>query len=77
MERQRNMYQMKEQENFPEELDEMEVSNLSYREFNDYKNTQQHKNDQEIIKKDDSEIKNEISEINNTLEGINNRLITW
>ena len=33
MERQRNRPQMKGQENFPEEKDEMEVSNLSDREF--------------------------------------------
>ena len=33
MGRQRNRLQMKEQENFPEELDEMKASNLSDREF--------------------------------------------
>ena len=33
MERQRNRPPMKGQENFPEELDEMEVSNLLDREF--------------------------------------------
>ena len=33
MGRQRNRPQKKEQENFPEELDEMEVSNLLDREF--------------------------------------------
>ena len=33
MGRQRNRPQMKEQENSPEELDEMEASNLSDREF--------------------------------------------
>ena len=42
MGRQMNRPQMKEQENFPEELDEMEVSNLSDREFKDYKDAQQH-----------------------------------
>ena len=65
---------MKEQENFPEELDEMEVSNLLDREFrvmimrilNSIKNI-------EIIKKDQSETKNELSEINDTLEGVNRR----
>ena len=66
---------MKEQGNFPEELDEMEVSNLLDREFrvmimrilNSIKNI-------EIIKKDQSEIKNAISDKNNTVEGINSRL---
>ena len=33
MERQRNGPQMKEQENSPEELDEMEARNSSHREF--------------------------------------------
>ena len=33
MGRQRNRPQMKEQENSPEELDEMEASHLSYKEF--------------------------------------------
>ena len=33
MGRQRNTYQMKEQENSPEEVKEMEVSNLSHIEF--------------------------------------------
>ena len=61
---------MKEQEN-PQELYEMEGSNLSDREFrvkiirilNGMK-----KKDIQTIKKDQSEIKNAISEINNTLE---------
>ena len=44
MGRQRNRSQMKEQENSPEELDEMEASNLSDRvQSNDYQETQQHK----------------------------------
>ena len=42
MGRQRNRPQVKGQENFPEELDEMETSNLSDREVNDYKDTEQH-----------------------------------
>ena len=62
---------MKQQENCSEELDEMEASNLSDREFrvkiirilNGMK-----KKDIQTIKKDQSEIKNAISEINNTLE---------
>ena len=33
MERQRNRSQMKEQESSPEELDEMEASNLTHREL--------------------------------------------
>ena len=68
---------MKEQENSPEEeLDEMEASNLSDREFSIMTirifNTM--KKDIETIKKDQSEIKNAIYEINNTQEGINSRL---
>ena len=47
---------MKDQENSPEE-DEMEASNLSDRELNDYKDTQQHEKDIETIKKYQSEIK--------------------
>ena len=76
MGRQRNRPQMKEQENFLEELDEMEVSNSSDGQFRVMiirvlKNMQK---DIETIKKDQSEIKNAISEMNNTLEGINSRL---
>ena len=68
---------MKEQENSPEEeLNEMEASNLSDREFRVMiimtRNSM--KKDIEIMKKDQSEIKNAISESNNTLEGINSRL---
>ena len=41
--RQRNRPQMKEEENSPEdELDEMDTNNLSVRQCNDYKDTQQH-----------------------------------
>ena len=76
MGRQRNRPQMKEQENSPEELDEMEESNLSHREFRVMiiRILNSMKKDIEIIVKDQSEIKNAISEINNTLEGINSRL---
>ena len=67
---------MKEQENSPEELDEMEASNLSNREFRVMiiKILNSMKKDINIIKKVQSEIKNAISEINNTLEGIKSRL---
>ena len=67
---------MKEQENFPEELDEMEVSNLSDREFRVMiiRILNSIKKDIETIKKDQSDIKNTIFEINNTPEGINGRL---
>ena len=68
---------MKEHKNsLEEELDEMEASNLSYREFTVIfimilNNVNK---DIETIKKDQSEIKNAVSEINNILEGINSRL---
>ena len=70
---------MKEQVIFPEELDKMEASNLSDREFRVMiirilSSTHTHTKDIETIKKDQSEIKNAISEINNTLERINSRL---
>ena len=67
---------MKEQENSPEELNEMEASNLSDIEFKvmiiSILNSM--KKDIETIKKDQSEIKNAISEINNTPEGIHSSL---
>ena len=67
---------MKEQENSPEKLDEMEASNLSDRKFRVMilgilKSMEK---DIETIKKDQLEIENEIPEINNTLEGINSGL---
>ena len=67
---------MKEQENSPEELDEMEASNVSDKEFRVMiiRILNSMKKCIETIKKNHSEIKNEISEINNTLEGINSRL---
>ena len=68
---------MKEQENSPEEeLDEMEASNLSNREFTVMTKRifNSMKKDVETIKRDQSEIKNVLSEINNTLEGRNSRL---
>ena len=67
---------MKEQENYPEELDKMEASNLSDREFRVMiiRILNSMKKDIETIKKDQSEIKNAVSEINYTLEGINRRL---
>ena len=76
MVRQRNRRQVKEQENSPEEeLDEMEASNLSGREFTVIiiRILNSMKKDIEIIKKDQSETKNELSEINDTLEGVNRR----
>ena len=66
---------MKGQDSAPEELDEMEASNLSDREFGVMiiRTLNSMKKDIETIKKDQSEIKNAVSEINNTLEGINSR----
>ena len=60
---------MKKQENFPEELDEMELSNLSDRQFRVkiIRVLNSMKKDIETIKKDQSEIKNTISGINITL----------
>ena len=67
--------QVKKQENSPEELNEMEVSNLSDRvQSNDYKDAQQHKKNIETIKKDHLGIKNAIFETKNILEGINRKL---
>ena len=76
MGRQRNRPQKKEQVNSTEELDEMEASNLSDREFKVMiiRIFNSMRKDIETIKRDQSEIKNAISEINNTLEGINSRL---
>ena len=72
----RNRPEMKEQENSPEEIDEMEASNLSDREFRVIiiRILNSIKRNIETILKDQSEIKNAICEINNTLEGINSRL---
>ena len=76
MGKQRNRPQMKEQENSPEELDEMEESNLSHREFRVMiiRILNSMKKDIETMQKDQSEIKNAISERNNILEGLNSRL---
>ena len=75
MGKQRNSLQIKEKEDFPEELNEMEANNLSDIEFRvmivRIRNNM--KKDMETIKNDKSEIKNAISEINNMLEGINSR----
>ena len=68
---------MKEQENSPkEELDEMEASNLSDREFRVMviRILKSMKKDIETIKKNELEIKKAVFEINNPLEGINSRL---
>ena len=67
---------MKEQVNSPEEIDEMEASNLSDRKFRAMiiRILDSMKKDTETTKKNQSEIKTAISEINNTLEGINSRL---
>ena len=63
-------------ENSPEELDEMEASNLSDKEFRVMiiRILNRMKKYIDTIKNDQSEIKNAISEINNALEGINSRL---
>ena len=76
MGRQRNRPQKKEQVNSTEELDEMEASNLSDKDFRviNIRILNSMKKDIETMKKDQSEIKNATSEINNTLEGINSRL---
>lgn len=70
MERQRNKPQMKEQENFPEELTEMEVSNLSDIRFRVIivRMLNSMKNDIGTIKNDKSEMKNAVSEIKATLK---------
>ena len=75
--RQRNRSkQMKERENSPKELDEMEASNLSDREFRVtiIRILNSIKNIETLKKKNQSEIKDKISEINYTLKGINSRL---
>ena len=61
---------MKELENTPEKLDEMEANHLSDREFRAMiiRIISSMEKDIEIIKKDQSEIKNANPEINNTLE---------
>ena len=67
---------MKEQDHSPEEeLDEMEASKLSGREFRMMfiRILNSMKKYTESIRKDPSEIKTAISGINNTLEGINSR----
>ena len=66
MGRQRNRPQMKEQENSPEELSEMEARNLSDREIREMiiRMLNSMKKDTETTKKDQSEINNAISEIN-------------
>ena len=65
---------MKEQENSPEGVDEMEASNLSDRVMiiRILNNTKKHI--EMIKKKIQSGIKYAISEINNILKGINSRL---
>ena len=73
---------MKEQK-CPEELNEMEASNLSDIEFKKMvirilnelsENYNSMTKDREIIKKNQSEMKNTTSEVTNTLEGTNTRL---
>ena len=72
----KNRPQTKEQDDSPEELDEMEASNLSDKEFSVIilRILNSIQKDIEIIKKNQSEKKNAITEINNTLGGINSRL---
>ena len=67
---------MKEQKNYPEELDEMQASNLSDREFGAMiiKTLDSTRKDIKTIEKGQSKINNALSEINNTLEGISSRL---
>ena len=70
MGRQRNRPQVKEQENFPGELHEMQLSNFSEFRVMITRVLNSMKEDIEVIKKYQSEIKNAISEINNMLEGM-------
>ena len=49
---------MKEQLNSPEELDEMQATDLSEPQSNDYQDTQQHDKRYRTIKKDQSEESN-------------------
>ena len=67
---------MKEQEKFPEELKEIEASNLSGRDFRVMilRLFDSMQKDIKTIKEDQSELKNVISEINNTLGRINSRI---
>ena len=67
---------MKGQDSAPEELDEMEASNLSDREFGVMiiRTLNSMKKDIETIKKDQSEIKNAIPKINNKLVELKSRL---
>ena len=67
---------MKEHKNsLEEELDEMEASNLSNREFTVMTKRifNSMKKDVETINKGHSEIKNTVSVVSNTLDGINTR----
>ena len=77
MGRQRNRPLMTEQENSSEkQLDEMEISNLSHREFRVIiiRILNSIQEDIETTEKDRSEMKQAILKRNNTLEGINSRL---
>ena len=75
MGRQGNRSQIKEQENFPEELMKwrLAIYQIEFR-IMIIRILNSMKKDIEIIKKDQSKIKNAIFEINNTFEGINSRL---
>ena len=77
MRRQRNMAQMKEQIKTPErELNEMEISNLSYAEFKTLiiRMLKELSEDLNSIKNIQSETKDTLIEINNNLQGNNSRV---
>ena len=77
MRRQRNMAQMKEQINTPEkEVNEMEISNLSYAKFKTLVVRMLKKLNEDLssTKKIKSEMKDTLTEIKNNLQGNNNRM---
>ena len=90
MRQQKNIFQNKEQDKIPEELSEVEISNLPNKEFKViiikmFKELRRRLDEQseklkvfnkelENIKRKQKEIKNIITEIKSTLEGINSRL---
>ena len=77
MQRQRNMAQMKEQIKTPQkELNEIEISNLSAREFQTLviRMLKKLSEDLNSIKKIQSEMKDTLIEIKNNLQGNNSRM---
>ena len=76
MRRQRNMAQMKEQNKTPEELNEMEISNLSDAEFKILiiRMLKELSEDLNGIKKIQSEMKDTLIEIKNNSQGNSSRV---